>query len=114
MLLDRLAERAALRQLLGAARGGRSGVLVVRGAPGGGKTALLEDLIGSASGFRVARAVGEGASNAQIAAQLFISPATVAYRLGKVFTKLGVRSRHQLAHALAAERAPGTRVTAQT
>ena len=58
MLLDRLAERAALRQLLDAARAGRSGVLVVRGMPGVGKTALLEDLIDSAPEFRVARAAG--------------------------------------------------------
>ena len=42
MLLDRLPERAALSQLLDAARAGRGGVLVVRGEPGVGKTALLE------------------------------------------------------------------------
>jgi DNA-binding CsgD family transcriptional regulator len=58
MLLNRHAERAALGQLLDAARAGHSGVLVVRGAPGIGKTALLEDVIESASGFRVARTVG--------------------------------------------------------
>jgi predicted ATPase len=42
MLLDRLTERAALGQLLEAARGGRSGALVVHGEAGVGKTALLE------------------------------------------------------------------------
>ena len=41
MLLDRLTERAALSQLLEAARGGRGAVLVVRGEAGVGKTALL-------------------------------------------------------------------------
>ncbi len=58
MLLDRLPERAALSQLLDTARAGRSGVLVMRGEPGVGKTALLEYAIESATGLRVTRAAG--------------------------------------------------------
>jgi hypothetical protein len=42
MLLDRLTERAALSGLLEAARGGRSGALVVHGEAGVGKTALQQ------------------------------------------------------------------------
>jgi DNA-binding CsgD family transcriptional regulator len=58
MLLDRLPERAALGGLLDAARAGRSGVLVLRGEPGVGKTALLDWAVESAAGLRVARVAG--------------------------------------------------------
>src|SRR5215475_12838334 len=59
MLLDRLTERAALGQLLEAARGGRGAVLVVRGEAGVGKTALLEDVVTAAAGMRIARVESE-------------------------------------------------------
>jgi DNA-binding CsgD family transcriptional regulator len=58
VLHGRRVERGALERLLGAVRGGRGRVLVVCGEPGVGKTALLESVIGSASGFRVMRAAG--------------------------------------------------------
>ena len=49
---------------------------------------------------QVARLAREGLSNPEIGARLFISARTVKYHLGKVFTKLGIRSRSQLESAL--------------
>ncbi|MDB5065746.1 MAG: LuxR family transcriptional regulator, partial [Chloroflexi bacterium] len=57
-LRDRRRERDALDRLLGAVHEGRSGVLVLRGEAGIGKTALLDHAVGSASGVRVARVTG--------------------------------------------------------
>ena len=63
------------------------------------RTAGTPDVL-TAQEALIARLASQGASNPQIAAQLFISPATVAYHLGKVFAKLGISSRSQLARAL--------------
>ena len=58
VLHGRREECAVLDRLLEDARAGRSGVVVLRGDAGIGKTALLEYAVASASDLRVLRAVG--------------------------------------------------------
>jgi hypothetical protein len=58
MLVGRTREIDALENVLAAVRDGLSGVLVLRGEVGTGKTALLDWAAGAASDMRVARVAG--------------------------------------------------------
>jgi DNA-binding CsgD family transcriptional regulator len=49
---------------------------------------------------QVARLVADGHSNREVAGLLFISENTVQYHLGKIFRKIGVSSRTQLARVV--------------
>jgi DNA-binding NarL/FixJ family response regulator len=50
---------------------------------------------------RVAELVAEGMTNREVAAALYVTPRTVEGTLSRVYTKLGVRSRTELARRLA-------------
>ena len=58
MLLEREQECRELERLLAGVRTGLSGVLVLRGEPGIGKTALLEHAVQSAGDMQVTRVAG--------------------------------------------------------
>ena len=56
---------------------------------------------------RVAALVAEGRTNREVAAALFVSDRTVEGHLSRIFGKLGVRHRTELARALAARQSRG-------
>jgi DNA-binding NarL/FixJ family response regulator len=49
---------------------------------------------------QVAVLAGDGLSNTEIGTRLFLSPRTIEWHLRKVFPKLGISSRRELAEAL--------------
>lgn len=51
--------------------------------------------------LRIALLIAEGVTNREAAAALYLSPKTIGYHLGKVYEKLGIRSRTELASLLA-------------
>jgi DNA-binding CsgD family transcriptional regulator len=52
----------------------------------------------------VAELASSGATTREIAAQVFLAPKSVEANLTRVYRKLGLRSRVELAHWFAAER----------
>lgn len=58
--------------------------------------------------LHIATLVSSGVTNRDVAAKLFLSPRTVEYHLHKVFGKLGISSRHELASTLGIETGDAT------
>ena len=69
----------------------------------GGRGAATTEL--TPSERRAAELVGDGHSNKEIAALMFVSPKTVEANLSRVYAKLGVGSRTELVRRLDDERA---------
>jgi DNA-binding CsgD family transcriptional regulator len=86
--LGRSSERAALDRLLGEVRDGRSAALVIRGAAGVGKTALLRYCARQAAGFRVAHVTG-------VTAEHELPFAAVHQLCAPMLTQLGTLPRPQ-------------------
>ncbi|MEV5560082.1 LuxR C-terminal-related transcriptional regulator [Nonomuraea wenchangensis] len=63
--------------------------------------------------LRIARLVAEGASSKEVAARLFLSPRTVEYHLYKIYPKLGVTTRTELARLLVKASSPTEGVRAR-
>ena len=61
----------------------------------------------SAREEEVAQLVASGQTNAEIAASLYLSPRTVERHVGNILTKLGYRSRVEIAKEVATGRLPG-------
>jgi DNA-binding CsgD family transcriptional regulator len=70
-----------------------TGAAIRRREPSGVRTLTPQEL-------RVSLLLGEGRTTREVAAALFLSPKTVEYHLRKVYTKLGIRSRTELADQL--------------
>jgi DNA-binding CsgD family transcriptional regulator len=69
-----------------------------RTASGPGEPPALTGL--TAQQAHIARMVAEGATNREIAARLLLSPRTIDHHLRNVFTRLGIRSRVELARMI--------------
>jgi DNA-binding CsgD family transcriptional regulator len=99
--LDRAVEEArqalAAFERLGATRDADAAAGFLRGLGVGGRTGpkLLSQL--SKREVEVLRLLGEGLTNAEIAARLYISTKTVATHVGNIFAKLQLRNRSEAA-----------------
>jgi DNA-binding CsgD family transcriptional regulator len=83
------------------------GELAATGAVAGGRVASTADQL-TPQELQVALIVAEGATNREAGAKLFLSPKTVEAHLGRIYRKLGVRSRTELARRITASEEPAS------
>jgi len=96
---DRLREALAGFERLGATAWARQARDELRAA-GGRRRQSADGLALTPQERRVAAAVRRGASNREIASELFLTPKTIEFHLRQIYRKLGVHSRPQLVAAL--------------
>jgi DNA-binding CsgD family transcriptional regulator len=90
-------------ELIGAAGWARQARIALRAAgerDSATRTTAPESLM-TAQEMQIARLAAEGLSNREIGQRLYLSPRTVGSHLYRIFPKLGIRSRSQLATLLA-------------
>jgi DNA-binding CsgD family transcriptional regulator len=100
---ERLREAHAGFTRLGAAAWAVQAEHELRAAGARRRTAAAPDAL-TPQEQRVIAAVRRGATNREIATELFLAPKTVEFHLGQIYRKVGVRSRTQLVAAVPDER----------
>ena len=74
-------------------------------SPAAGATVAARDQL-TAQELQIAQLAAQGLSNREIGQRLYLSHRTISTHLYRVFPKLGITSRAELAAALATEGAP--------
>ena len=93
-----LARRARTElDALGAVREADAAAALMRNLGAKGRTGPREHGLLSRREVEVLRLLGEGLTNGEIAARLFISPKTAEHHVGRIYAKLGLRTRTELA-----------------
>ena len=98
---ERLREALAGFERLGAAAWAGQAQDELRAAGARRRRAAARDGALTPQELRVAAAVRRGASNREIAAELFLAPKTIEFHLRQIYRKLGIGSRSQLVATLA-------------
>lgn len=91
-----VSSEAVISGAVGVSRGSGGGGLEVDGMDGTAGALTAQQ-------WRIACLAADGATNREIATQLFLSPRTVDHHMRNIFTRLGIRSRVELARLVAAQ-----------